>query len=172
MFIRHLVALATVFTIAVPGIAAAQVWSDFSEADGRALVTAENGVVDEVIRPEDGSLEIYATFDDWIKVLIQGKDCTGRGAAMRCKKMAFNALFEIDDAVRARELEAELTHNFVADMADGEDYVIERAVELTGGVSLTNIRAQLDRFIGTGELVADAAWPPKDGSAPSPAKAR
>ncbi|WP_420479485.1 hypothetical protein [Brevundimonas sp. FT23028] len=169
MFSRRLAALAAMVVLAAPGAAMAQVWSDWSEADGRSLVTAENGVVDEVLRPDDGTLEIYATFDDWLKVLIKGDECSGRGASMRCKKMAFNALFEIDDVARARQLDAELINNFVADMADGDDYVIERSVVLTGGVNLTNIRAQLDRFIGAGELVADAAWPAKGGA---PAKTR
>lgn len=172
MIIRHLAALAAVCVMAAPGVAAAQVWSDWSEAEARTLVTAENGVVDEVLRPDDGTLEVYATFDGWLKVLIGGKDCNGRGPALRCKEMVFNALFEIDDAARARRLESELIHNFVADMADGEDYVVERAVELTGGVNLANLRAQLDRFIGTCELVTDEAWPDKGAASAAPGKGR
>jgi hypothetical protein len=164
MFIRHLAALAAVCVLGAPGAAAAQTWSDWGEADARTLVTAENGVVDEVARLDDGTIEVYATFDGWLKVMIMGKDCNGRGAALRCKRMAFNALFEIDDAARARELESELAPNFVADMADGEDYVIERAIELTGGVNLANLRAQLDRFISTCEQVTDVAWPSKDAA--------
>jgi len=172
MIIRHLAALAAVCAVAAPGAATAQVWSDWSETEARALITAENGLIDEVLRPDDGSLEIHATFDGWLKVLISGKDCNGRGSTLRCKRMAFNALFEIDDAARARQLETELAYNFVADMADGEDYSVERAIELTGGVNLTNLRAQLDRFIGVCELVTDAAWPEKGASIASPGKGR
>lgn len=170
MKVRHLIAAAVVFAMTAPGVAAAQVWSDWSETEARTLVTAENGVVDEVVRPDDGSLEVYATFDGWLKLLILGKDCSGRGPGLRCKSMAFNALFEIDDTARARQLEAELKHNFVADMADGEDYVIEHAVEMTGGVNLTNLRAQLDRFIGTCEQVTEEAWPDKGGGGDAAAK--
>lgn len=166
MIVRRLAALAAVLVMATPGVAAAQVWSDWSETEARTLIAAENGVVDEVLRPDDGTLEIYATFDGWLKVLIGGKDCSGRGAGLRCKRMAFNALFEIDDAARSRQLESELIHSFVADMADGDDYVIERAIEMTGGVNLANLRAQLDRFIGTCEQVTEAAWPDKDATAP------
>ena len=166
MIVRPLAALAAVLVVATPGVAAAQVWSDWSEAEGRTLVAAENGVVDDVLRPDDGMLEIHATFDGWLKVLIGGRECSGRGANLRCKRMAFNAMFEIDDAARARQLEADLAHNYVADMADGEDYVIERAVEMTGGVNMTNLRAQLDRFLGTCEQVTESAWPDKDGAAP------
>lgn len=174
MRVRHLAAVAAVFIMAAPGVAAAQVWSDWGETEGRTLITAERGVVDEVARPDDGTLEIYATFDGWLKVLIAGRDCTGRGSALRCKGMVFNALFEIDDAARSRQLEAELIHNFVADMADGEDYVVERSVEMTGGVNLANLRAQLDRFIGTCEQVTEQAWPDKDAAAApaAPAKGR
>lgn len=166
MIVRRLAALAAVLVMAAPGAAAAQVWSDWSETEARTLIAAENGVVDEVLRPDDGTLEIYVTFDGWLKVLIGGKDCSGRGPGLRCKRMAFNALFEIDDAARARQLESELIHSFVADMADGDDYVIERAIEMTGGVNLANLRAQLDRFIGTCEQVTEAAWPDKDEAAP------
>lgn len=166
MIAVRLAALAALVVMVAPGAASAQVWSDWSEAEARTLVSAEGGVVDEVIRPEDGTLEVYATFDGWLKMLIGGKDCSGRGTALRCKKMTFNALFEIDDRTRARELESELIFNFVADMADGDDYVIERSVEMTGGVNLTNLRAQVDRFIGVAEQVVDEAWPEKD-SAPS-----
>lgn len=164
MIIRHLAALAAACLMGAPGVAAAQVWNDWSEADARALVTAENGVVDDVARLDDGTLEVYATFDGWLKLSIIGKDCNGRGAALRCKRMALNALFEIDDTARARQLESELANNYVADMADGEDYVVERAIELTGGVNLANLRAQLDRFIGTCEQVTDLAWPSKDAA--------
>lgn len=164
MFIRSLTALAAVLAMAAPGVASAQAWSDWSEADARSLISAENGVVDEVARPDDGTLEIYATFDGWLKVLIAGKDCTGRGPGLRCKSMVFNALFEIDDAARAQQLENELKYSYVADMADGEDLVVERAIEMTGGVNLTNIRAQLDGFIAVCELVTEAAWPSKDAA--------
>lgn len=166
MFVRQFAALAAVVVMVAPGVAAAQVWSDWGESEGRTLVAAENGVVDEVQRPDDGTLKVYATFDGWLKVLIGGKDCSGRGASLRCKRMAFNALFEIDDTARARQLESQLIHSFVADMADGDDYVIERSVEMTGGVNLANLRAQLDRFIGTCEQVTEAAWPDKDEAAP------
>lgn len=172
MRVRYMAAVAAVLVMAAPGVAAAQVWSDWGESEGRTLVTAERGVVDEVLRPDDGTLEVYATFDGWLKVLIAGRDCTGRGASLRCKGMMFNALFEIDDAARARQLEADLSHNFVADMADGEDYVIERSVEMTGGVNLTNLRAQLDRFIGTSDQVSQEAWPDKDGGGAAAAKGR
>lgn len=165
MRVRYPAAVAAAFAIAMPGAAAAQVWSDWGEAEARTLITAERGVVDEIARPDDGSLEVYATFDGWLKLMIAGRDCTGRGSGIRCKDMFFNALFEIEDADRARELEAELSHNFVADMADGEDYVIERSVEMTGGVNLANLRAQLDRFIGTSEQVTEQAWPDKGGGA-------
>jgi len=165
MKFRHLAAAAVAFAMAGPGVATAQVWSDWSETEARTLVSAENGVVDEVLRPDDGTLEVYATFDGWLKLLILGKDCSGRGPGLRCKSMAFNALFEIGDTARARQLEADLKHNFVADMADGEDYVVERAIEMTGGVNLTNLRAQLDRFIGTCEQVTEEAWPDKGGAA-------
>jgi hypothetical protein len=167
MRVRYLAAAAAAFAIGAPGVATAQVWSDWGEAEARTLITAERGVVDEVGRPDDGTLEVYATFDGWLKLLIAGRDCTGRGAGIRCKGMIFNALFEIEDAARASELEAELNHNFVADMADGEDYVIERSVEMTGGVNLANLRAQLDRFIGTSEQVTQEAWPDKGSGAPA-----
>ena len=166
MFIRSLAALAAVLVMAAPGVASAQVWSDWSEADARTLVAAENGVVDEVIRPEDGTLEVYATFDGWLKVMIAGKDCTGRASGQRCKRMILNALFEIDDAAEARRLESELKYNFVADMADGEDYVVERVIEMTGGVNMTNLRAQVNGFIGVCELITEAAWPEKGAATP------
>lgn len=164
MLIRSLAALAAVLAMAAPGMASAQTWSDWSESEARTLIAAENGVLDEVVRPDDGTLEVYATFDGWLKVLIAGKDCTGRASSLRCKSMTFNALFEIDDAAEARRLESELKYNFVADMADGEDFVVERAIEMTGGANLTNIRAQLDGFIAVCELVTEAAWPSKDAA--------
>ena len=37
-----------------PGVAAAQTWTDFSEAQGRALMADENGVVDGGSYDDDG----------------------------------------------------------------------------------------------------------------------
>ncbi|MDQ8027701.1 MAG: hypothetical protein REJ23_03170 [Brevundimonas sp.] len=161
MHYRHIAALAIVAALATPGSAAAQTWQDWSEIEARALVTAERGEVTEVVLSDDGDLEIHAIFDGWLHAILLGRDCNDRGGQRRCKELAFNALFEVDNASRSRELEAELNFNYVADMADGEDFVVERAVELGGGASLTNIRRQLDGFIRNCELVADAIWPSK-----------
>ena len=153
-------AAVAVAVLCAPTGALAQTWSDWGETDARTLASAESGEVTEVVRADDGNLEVYVTFDGWLNVMLLGRDCMDRSGQRRCKKLAFNALFEVDDAVRSRALEAELKPNYVADMADGEDYVVERAVELAGGASFANIRQQLDGFLGACEQVSDVIWPP------------
>lgn len=151
-----------------PGVAAAQTWTDFSETQGRALLAVENGVVDEISYDNDG-LQMWVTFDDWMKVVLLGTDCEGDGAKKKCKSFGINGLFEVDDADRARELESRLQYQYVADAVQGEDYVIHRQIELEGGASLANIRAQLTGFIIVGEMVYDEIWPDKNGGTAAPA---
>lgn len=151
-----------------PGVAAAQTWTEFTEAQGRSLVEVENGVVDEVSY-DNGGLQIWATFDDWMRVVLIGTECEGQGAKQRCSGFAFNGLFEVDDAARSRELESRLSYRYVADAVEGEDYIIHREVELKGGASLANIRAQLDGFIIVGELVSEEIWPSKSNGLSAPA---
>ena len=155
-----LAATASVITASHP--ASAQTWTDWGEAEIRSLAAAENGRVTEVEIPGDGALHVYATFDDWLNVLFIGDECTSGTGKPRCTTLAFNALFEVDDAVRSEVLQDDLSFRYVADMADGEDFVIHRQVELTGGVGLPNIRSQLNGFIAVSELVAEAVWPPKE----------
>lgn len=150
-----------------PGVAAAQTWTDFSEAQGRALMAVENGVVDEVSYDDEG-LQMWVTIDDWMKVVLLGTDCEGEGAKQKCKSLGFNGLFEVDDAARSRELEDRLSYQYVADAVQGEDYVIHRQIELEGGASLANIRAQLTGFIIVGEMVYDEIWPSKNGGTAAP----
>lgn len=159
-------AAAALAVLTTPAVAAAQVWTDWGEAEGRALIEAENGVVNEVTRDE-GGLRIYGTMDGWMAIMVVGDDCQGEGAKQRCKALGFNGLFEVDDEARARTLEGEMDYQYVADVAEDGDLVIHRQVELTGGASLANIRAQLNGFILIGELVYARVWPPKPGSTPS-----
>ena len=148
----------------------AQTWTAWSEADGRALIAAENGVVTEVEVGTAGQMRLYATIDGWMNLALYGDDCTDLGAKRSCKALAFNALFEVDDAARAQTLQAEMDFQYVADLADGDDIVIHRQVELEGGASLANIRAQLNGFVVVGELVYDRIWPSKDAAAPAKAR--
>lgn len=147
--------------VCAPGVAAAQSWSDFGEAEGRELIAVENGVVNEVVRDEDGVLKIFATFDGWMAVMVIGTDCEGQGAKQRCTSLGLNGLFEVDDAARSQTLERDLSFQYVADMALDEDFVIHRQIELQGGASLANIRAQLDGFIVVGEILYKEIWPEK-----------
>lgn len=163
-------AAAVLAVMITPAVAAAQTWTDWGEAEGRNLIAAENGVVDDVTRGADGSLHVYATMDGWLAILLVGSECQGEGAKQRCKELGFNSLFEVDDAARSLTLEREMDYRYVSDVADGEDLVIHRQVELTGGASLVNIRAQLNAFIVVGELVAGRVWPTKT-AAGAPAKA-
>ena len=160
-------AAAATLLLAVPGVAQAQAWVDWGERSARELITAEHGTVTEVTVGADGELHIYATFDGWLHMLLIGTDCNGQGTNQRCKRLGFNALFEVDDTTRALALEREMILAFVAHMADGEDLVLHREVDLTGGVSLVNIRAQLDRFIRTCEQASDQIWPATDGKGPT-----
>ena len=165
-FLKSMAAAAVV--LSAPGVAAAQTWTEFTETHGRALVAAENGVVDDVSYDDDG-LQIWATFDDWMRVVLIGQDCEGQGAKQKCRSLGFNGLFEVDDATQARELERRLSYQYVADVVEGEDFVIHRQIEREGGASLANIRAQLDGFIVVGELVYAEIWPSKEGGAAAPA---
>lgn len=162
-------AAAAAAVLITPAAAVAQTWTDWGEAEGRELITAENGVVDDVTREPDGSLRIYGTMDGWLAILLVGSECQGQGAKLRCRELGFNSLFEVDDAARSLALERGMDFRYVSDVADGEDLVIHRQVELTGGASLANIRAQMNGFIVVGELVAAQVWPPKAGAS-APAK--
>jgi len=165
MFSLLKAALTVAVTVAVPAVAQAQTWRDWGEAEVRELVSVENGTVNEVTVGETGGLEIYATLDGWLNMVFIGTDCAGQGPTQRCKELGFNALFEVNDTARSLVLERELIFRFVADMADGEDYLIHRQVDLGGGAPLSNIRAQLDQFIGTGEQVSESIWPATGGKA-------
>lgn len=164
-------AAAAVAFLVAPGVVEAQSWTDWGEAEGRLLIEAENGVVTEVSREADGSLRIYGTMDDWLNLMLVGSDCTGEGSKQRCTGLGFNALFEVDDAGRSATLEHQFDYQYVADVADGEDLILHRQVELAGGAPLANIRAQLNGFIVTSELAASRIWPTKPGGA-DPAKDR
>lgn len=144
--------------------ASAQTWTAWSEADVRGLIESENGVVTEVTPVTDGEMSVYATLDGWLHMAFIGEDCRSQGGKAKCESLAFNALFEVDDAARSRQLETELSYQYVADLADGEDFVIHRQVELRGGASLANIREQLTGFIVVAEGVAARVWPDKDGA--------
>lgn len=170
MFSLSRIALAVACLMAVPGVVQAQTWRDWGETEIRALVEVESGTVTEVTVGEAGELHVYATFDGWFNMLFIGTDCTGQGVAQQCKKLGFNALFEVDDQSRSLVLERELIFSFVADMADGEDLIVHREVELGGGVPQANIRAQLDRFIGTCEQVSEQIWPANGGKATTKAR--
>ncbi len=161
-------AAAALAVLMTPAVATAQTWMDWGEAEGRALLTAENGVVTEVKREEDGTLRLYGQLDGWLGIMLVGSDCEGEGSKQRCKGLGFNSLFEVDDAALSRTLEHDMEYQYVADVADGEDLIIHRQVELNGGASLANIRSQLNGFVMVGEMVADRIWPPKaDGDAPA-----
>ncbi|KQW82466.1 hypothetical protein [Brevundimonas sp. Root1279] len=167
------IAIAAVVLLA-PGVAAAQTWTEFTETQGRALVDVENGVVNEVSYDNDG-LQLWVTFDDWMQVVLIGTDCEGEGAKQKCKSLGVNGLFEVDDVVHSRELESRLSYQYVADAVEGDDYVIHRQIELEGGASLANIRAQLTGFIIVGEKVYQDIWPSKDSptaAPPAPSKSR
>ena len=159
------VALAALVWTAASTAAGAQTWTDWGEAEIRTLAGSENGVVTEVLAEDAGELRVYATFDDWLRMQFIGQDCTASGGKPRCPTLAFNALFEVDDASRAQALERDLTYQYVADMADGEDFVIHRQVELEGGAPLANLRRQLYGFIVVAEKVADDIWPPMPDAA-------
>jgi hypothetical protein len=154
-------AAAVLAVLITPAAAAAQVWTDWGEAEGRQLIAAENGAVTEVLREADGSLRIYGVMDGWLHIMLVGSDCTGDGTKQRCKGLGFNGLFEISDPARAAALEHDLDFQYVADVADGGDLIIHRQVELVGGASLANLRAQLNGFIMSCELISDRIWPPK-----------
>ena len=159
------VAVALAVVLATPTTGMAQSWTDWGEAEGRLLIEAENGVVTEVAREDDGSLRVYGTMDGWLNLMLVGSDCTAAGPKQRCKGLGFNGLFEIDDPARAAALEHEFDYQYVADVADGGDLILHRQVELTGGAPLANIRAQLNGFIMTSELAAERIWPTKPGQA-------
>ena len=160
--------VAAMAVLAAPGAAAAQVWTEWTEAEGRALMAAENGVVTEV-EIVDGELRLYGIIDDWFHVGLYGSDCSGVGAKLTCTALGLNALFEVDDAARSQALQAEMDFRYVADVADGQDLIIHRQVELEGGASLPNIRAQVNGFVVVGELVRDTIWPPKGDADPAKA---
>lgn len=157
------------FVLGAPGVAAAQTWTDWGEADGRALLAAENGVVSGVETGAEGELLLYGVVDGWLQVALIGSDCEGAGAKLRCKALGLNAVFEVNDAVRARALQEEMEYQYVADLADGGDLVIHRQIELGGGASLANIRAQVNGFVVVGELVHARIWPAKGNAAPAKA---
>lgn len=171
MFMNLKSVAAAMAVLITPGAAMAQSWTDWGEAEGRVLIEAENGVVTEVAREGDGSLRVYGTVDDWLRLMLVGSDCTGEGSKQRCKGLGFNALFEVDDEARSMRLEHEFDYQYVADVADEGDLILHRQVELAGGATLTNIRAQLNGFIVTSELAADRIWPTKPDDA-EPAKDR
>lgn len=137
------------------GSAAAQTWTDWSEAEGRALVEAEGGTVEAVHHEENGDLTVDVVFDGWLVGNLLGFDCNGDGAEKRCNGLAFYAFYEIDDAARATEIANLLSYTYIADAVQDQDYGVQRDVELGGGgVPLANIRAQLNSFIATNELIA------------------
>jgi len=165
------VAATLAFVLITPAAAAAQSWTDWGEAEARLLIEAENGVVTEVAREEEGSLRVYGTMDGWLNLMLVGSDCTGAGLKQRCKGLGINGLFEVDDPARAAALEREFDYQYVADVADDGDLILHRQVELGGGAPLANIRAQLNGFIVTSELASSRIWPTKSGDA-NPAKSR
>jgi hypothetical protein len=151
-----------------PLLAQAQTWTEVTDAEIRRLIEAENGIVTSVLPPEDNTVVLHAKMDGWLNIAVAGEDCVQTNARLRCPSLSFNAIFETNDAARATALERELDYAYVADMADGTDYIIHRQIEMRGGAGFANLRYQLSGFIHVAELISDRIWPP-EGAAATPA---
>lgn len=141
------------------GSAAAQNWESWSEADGRALIEAEGGEVEAVRAEENGDMTVDVVFDGWLIGNLLGAGCQGEGEAKRCSTLSFYAFYEIGDASKAAEIANTLNYTYVADAVQDGDYAVQRDVDLGGGgVSLANIRAQLNNFIAINEMIAEQVF--------------